>query len=253
MLVVENIHVSVEDRQVLSGVNLTVNPGEVHVIMGPNGAGKSTLVRMLAGDPRYIVTDGTVRVGGKDLLSMSIEDRVAEGVFVGFQCPVEVPGVTNLQLLHTATNVLRKKRGEKRVSRKVFVEEIKEKMEILQLDESYLQRNVNEGFSGGEKKKNEILQMMVCEPTLAILDETDSGLDVDAMKVVAYGIAQMRSPGRGLILVTHYHRLLRYIDHNVVHVMCNGKIVRSGGPELAKEVDSGGFGCCRNGRRCRGD
>jgi Fe-S cluster assembly ATP-binding protein len=242
MLEVRNLQVKAEDKQILHGVNLTVNPGEVHAIMGPNGSGKSTLARALAGHPGYQVTDGTVHYDGKDLLEMPADERAREGVFMAFQYPVEIPGVNNAYFLKAALNARRKQQGLEEMDAMDFMTFIKEKARLLQVDQAMLQRSVNEGFSGGEKKRNEIFHMAVLEPRLAILDETDSGLDIDALKIVAHGVNAMRSPDRAFIVVTHYQRLLNYIVPDYVHVLSDGLLVRSGGRELALELEDKGYG-----------
>jgi Fe-S cluster assembly ATP-binding protein len=242
MLEVRNLQVKAEDKQILHGVNLTVNPGEVHAIMGPNGSGKSTLARALAGHPGYQVTDGTVLYEGKDLLDMPADERAREGVFMAFQYPVEIPGVNNAYFLKAALNARRKQQGLEEMDAMDFMTFIKEKAKLLQVDQAMLQRSVNEGFSGGEKKRNEIFHMAVLEPRLAILDETDSGLDIDALKIVAHGVNAMRGADRSFIVVTHYQRLLNYIVPDFVHVLSEGRLVRSGGRELALELEDKGYG-----------
>ncbi|MCZ6796107.1 MAG: Fe-S cluster assembly ATPase SufC [Planctomycetota bacterium] len=241
MLSINNLHVSVEGQKILTGVNLQVNAGEVHAIMGPNGSGKSTLGKTLAGHEDYEVTEGDVRYQGKDLLEMEPEERACEGLFMAFQYPVEIPGVSNTYFLKAALNARRKHRGEKEVDAYDFLALIKERTKLIGLDEALLSRSVNEGFSGGEKKRNEVFQMAVLEPLLAILDETDSGLDIDALKIVAAGVNSMRSPERAFIIVTHYQRLLNYIVPDFVHVLAGGRIIRSGGKELALELEDKGY------------
>ncbi len=241
LLEVRDLHARVQDKEILKGLNLTVRPGEVHAIMGPNGAGKSTLGNALAGHPKVEVTAGEVIFNGKNLLELSPEERAGEGLFLAFQYPVEIPGVNNMYFLRAALNAQRKYRGEPELDAAQFLRLVKEKMKDLDMPEDLLRRPVNEGFSGGEKKRNEIFQMSVLEPRLAILDETDSGLDIDALKAVAEGVNKMRSPDRSFIVITHYQRLLDYIKPDVVHVLADGKIVRSGGPELAKELEQTGY------------
>ena len=242
MLEIKNLHASVEDQEILKGLNLTINPGEVHSIMGPNGSGKSTLAQVLAGRDSYEVTDGEVLFEGKDLLELEPEERACEGVFLAFQYPVEIPGVANTYLLREALNSVRKYRGEEPMKHIEFAKYAKEKMNVMHISDNLLKRAVNEGFSGGEKKRNEIFQMQVLEPKLAILDETDSGLDIDALKVVADGVNALRSPDRGFLVITHYQRLLDYIVPDFVHVLVDGKIVKSGGKELALELEEKGYG-----------
>src|SRR3954470_2314895 len=233
MLKIDNLHVAVGDNKVLNGLSLEVPTGEVHAIMGPNGSGKSTLAHVLAGRPGYEVTAGTVTLDARDLLALEPEERAHEGVFLGFQYPVEIPGVNNVYLLKAALNAARKHRGLPEVDAFEFLTLVREKMQLMKMDESFLSRGVNEGFSGGEKKRNEILQMLVLEPRLAVLDETDSGLDIDALKIVAAGVNSLRGPDRAVALVTHYQRLLDYIVPDRVHVLVRGRIVRSGNRTLA--------------------
>ncbi|MEZ5458762.1 MAG: Fe-S cluster assembly ATPase SufC [Steroidobacteraceae bacterium] len=241
MLKIDNLQVSVAGKPVLKGLSLEVAAGEVHAIMGPNGSGKSTLSYVLAGRPGYEVTGGSVRYDGQDLLAMAAEERARAGVFLGFQYPVEIPGVNNVYLLKAAVNAARKHRGLPEVDAFEFLQLVRDKMKLMQMDEAFLSRGVNEGFSGGEKKRNEILQMLVLEPRLALLDETDSGLDIDALKVVARGVNTLRSPDRAVVLVTHYQRLLEHIVPDHVHVLAKGRIVRSGGRELALELERRGY------------
>jgi Fe-S cluster assembly ATP-binding protein len=242
LLEIKDLRVKAEDKEILKGLNLSVNAGEVHAIMGPNGSGKSTLARILSGHPGYEATGGTVSYQGKDLLDMDPEERACEGVFMAFQYPVEIPGVNNAYFLKAALNAVRKHRGEQELDAVEFMQLIRAKSQILEMDQSMMSRAVNEGFSGGEKKRNEIFQMAVLEPKLAILDETDSGLDIDALRVVANGVNALRSPDRAIIVVTHYQRLLDYIVPDFVHVLSGGKIVRSGGKELALELEEKGYG-----------
>jgi Fe-S cluster assembly ATP-binding protein len=241
MLKIENLHASVGDKKVLNGLSLEVRPGEVHAIMGPNGSGKSTLANVLAGRPGYTVDKGSVTYDGKDLLTLEPQERAHAGVFLGFQYPVEIPGVNNVYLLKAAVNAARKHNGQPEVDAFDFLGLVRDKMKLMKMDESFLSRGVNEGFSGGEKKRNEILQMLVLEPKLAILDETDSGLDIDALKVVAAGVNSLRSPERATVLVTHYQRLLDYIVPDFVHVLARGKILRSGDRTLALELEKRGY------------
>jgi len=241
MLTITNLHVRGGGREILRGIDLAVGAGEVHAIMGPNGSGKSTLARVLAGHPEYEVTDGTVVYKGQDLLAMDPETRAREGVFMAFQYPVEIPGVNNAYFLKAALNALRKHRGEQELDAMEFMALVRERIKWLEIDETLMNRAVNEGFSGGEKKRNEIFQMAMLEPTLAVLDETDSGLDIDALKIVAEGVNKMRSPDRAMLLVTHYQRLLNYIVPDVVHVLTDGRIIRSGGKDLALELEDKGY------------
>jgi len=243
MLQIQNLHASViEDREILKGIDLTVNPGEIHAIMGPNGSGKSTLASVLAGRGGYEVTKGTVTLNGKDLLDMNPEERAAEGVFMAFQYPVEIPGVSNSYFLRAALNAVRKHNGQPEVPPMEFMKMIREKAKLLELDPNTLTRGVNEGFSGGEKKRNEIFQMAVLEPSLCVLDETDSGLDIDALRIVSQGVNALRSPDRAFLVITHYQRLLNYIVPDFVHVLVEGRIVKSGGKELALELEEKGYG-----------
>ncbi len=241
MLEIKNLHAKAGDKLILRGVNLKVRAGEVHAIMGPNGSGKSTLAQVIAGRDLYEVTEGEVLFEGRNLLELSPEERAREGIFLAFQYPVEIPGVSNLYFLRTALNAVRKHRGQEELDVVDFMELVKERVKLLGMNEALLERPVNEGFSGGEKKRNEILQMAVLEPRLAILDETDSGLDIDALKAVAAGINAMRSPERAMVLVTHYQRLLEYVQPDFVHVMADGRIVRSGDRELARELERQGY------------
>lgn len=241
MLSIRNLEARVEEKAILKGLNLEVKAGEVHAIMGPNGSGKSTLSHVLAGRPGYEVTGGSITFEGKDLLELKPEERAREGVFLAFQYPVEIPGVSNIYLLKAALNAVRRHRGEPEVDAMDFLQLVKTRIRSLNLDEQFLYRGVNEGFSGGEKKRNEILQMAILEPKLCILDETDSGLDIDALKVVADGVNALRSKDRAFVMVTHYQRLLDYIKPDYVHVLANGQIVRSGGPELAHELEAKGY------------
>ena len=241
MLEIRNLHASVGGNPILRGVDLTVQAGEVHAIMGPNGSGKSTLAHVLAGRPGYEVTQGKVLYKGRDLLSMAPEMRAREGVFLAFQYPVEIPGVSNVYFMKNALNAIRKHRGEPEVDAMDFLKLTKQKARLVQIDEDLVKRPVNEGFSGGEKKRNEIFQMAVLEPTLAVLDETDSGLDIDALRIVASGVNALRAPDRSMIVVTHYQRLLNYIVPDFLHVLVEGQIVRSGGKELALELEERGY------------
>ncbi len=242
MLEIRNLHAKAGNNEILRGVDLKVDLGEVHAIMGPNGSGKSTLAQVLAGRDIYQVTQGEVTYEGKNLLEMAPEDRAREGIFLAFQYPVEIPGVSNLYFLRSALNTIRKQRGLEEVDAMDFLALAREKIKLLDMDESLMNRPVNEGFSGGEKKRNEIFQMAILEPKLAIMDETDSGLDIDALKVVAKGVNGLRSKDRAIIVVTHYQRLLNYIIPDFVHVLYNGRIVRSGGKELALELEEKGYG-----------
>jgi Fe-S cluster assembly ATP-binding protein len=241
MLTIKNLHATVDGQEILKGLDLEVPEGEVHAIMGPNGSGKSTLAHVLAGRPGYTVTTGSVHFKGRDLLALSPEERAREGVFLGFQYPVEIPGVNNVYLLKAAVNAARAHRGEPEVDAFEFLTLVREKMRLMRMDESMLSRGVNEGFSGGEKKRNEILQMLVLEPSLAVLDETDSGLDIDALKIVAHGVNTLRAPNRSQLLVTHYQRLLEHIVPDRVHVLVKGRIVRSGDRTLALELEQRGY------------
>jgi Fe-S cluster assembly ATP-binding protein len=241
MLEVKNLHVKIDGKEILKGINLKVNKGEIHAIMGPNGSGKSTLAQVLAGREEYEVTKGEVTYEGKNLFELSPEDRARQGLFLAFQYPVEIPGVSNTNLLKTALNEIRKARGEEEVDALEFLSLIKDRMKLVEFDQSLLSRSINEGFSGGEKKRNEIFQMAVLEPKLSILDETDSGLDIDALRIVANGVNKLKSEDNATIVVTHYQRLLNYIIPDFVHVLYKGKIVKSGGKELAFELEEKGY------------
>lgn len=248
LLEIKNLHTKISGTEILKGIDLKVNAGEVHAIMGPNGSGKSTLASVLAGREEYEVTEGKIWYNGKNLLELSPEDRAREGVFLAFQYPVEIPGVSNTNLLKTAVNEIRKYRGEEELDAMEFLELLKEKSKLVELDQKFLSRSVNEGFSGGEKKRNEIFQMAVLNPKLAILDETDSGLDIDALRIVANGVNKLRSKDNAIIVVTHYQRLLNYIIPDFVHVLYQGKIVKSGGKELALELEEKGYDWIKNGK-----
>ncbi len=241
ILEIKNLRASVEEKEILKGISLTVKAGEVHAIMGPNGSGKSTLAQVLAGREEYKVTGGKVLYRGKDLLELGPEERAREGVFMAFQYPVEIPGVSNTYFLKAALNAIRKHRGEKEVDAVEFLKLVREKMKLVKMDETLLRRPVNEGFSGGEKKRNEIFHMAVLEPILGVLDETDSGLDIDALKIVAEGVNSLRDQNRAFVVITHYQRLLDYIIPDFVHVLVEGRIVRSGGKELALELEEKGY------------
>jgi Fe-S cluster assembly ATP-binding protein len=241
MLDIKDLHATVSDKEILKGITLHVNPGEVHAVMGPNGSGKSTLAQVLAGHPAYAVTAGSVTYEGKDLLEMEPEVRAQAGIFLAFQYPVEIPGVSNAYFLRAAYNEIRKARGEEEIDPMSFADLMDEKMALVEMEGDMLTRSVNTGFSGGEKKRNEILQMAVLEPKLAILDETDSGLDIDALRIVAHGVNSLRRPDNATIVVTHYQRLLNYIVPDFVHVLANGRIVKSGGKELALELEARGY------------
>jgi Fe-S cluster assembly ATP-binding protein len=241
LLEIKNLHAQVGDREILKGIDLTINAGEVHAIMGPNGSGKSTLAQVLAGRELYHVTGGQVIYDGKDLLELSPEDRAREGIFLAFQYPVEIPGVSNMYFLKAALNTIRKHHGEEELDAMDFLNLVREKMKLMDMDQALLNRPVNTGFSGGEKKRNEIFQMAVLEPRLAVLDETDSGLDIDALRVVAGGVNALRSKDRAMIVVTHYQRLLNYIVPDFVHVLSQGRIVKSGGKELALQLEDSGY------------
>jgi len=241
MLEVKDLRVSVEDKEILKGLNLTINPGEVHAIMGPNGAGKSTLSAVIAGRDGYEVTSGSITFEGEDVLEMEIEDRARAGLLLGFQYPVEIPGVKNVYLLKAALNAKRKHLGLPEIEAPEFMKLVREKLQFMKMDNSFLHRSVNEGFSGGEKKRNEILQMLILEPKLALLDEIDSGLDIDALKVVSEGVNSLRDAGRSIVMVTHYQRLLDYIVPDHIHVLSDGKIIKSGDKSLALELEKRGY------------
>ena len=241
MLEINDLHAGIGDREILRGITLSVNAGEVHAVMGPNGSGKSTLAQVLAGNPSYEVTSGTVRYNGQDLLEMDPEVRAQNGIFLAFQYPVEIPGVSIAYFLRSAYNEIRKANGQEEVDPLEFLDLVEERLKLVDMDESMLSRSVNQGFSGGEKKRNEIFQMAVLSPRLAILDETDSGLDIDALRIVAQGVNKLRSPENATIVVTHYQRLLNYIIPDYVHVLANGRIVKSGGKELALELEEKGY------------
>jgi Fe-S cluster assembly ATP-binding protein len=247
MLEIKNLHARVDGKEILKGIDLSVRAGEVHAVMGPNGSGKSTLAGVLAGRSEYAVTDGSVAYQGRDLLELDPEERAREGVFLAFQYPVEIPGVNNAYFLRAGLNAGRKHRGEPEIDALAFMALVRDRMALLDMDPALMNRPVNDGFSGGEKKRNEIFQMAVLEPKLAILDETDSGLDIDALKIVARGVNALRSPERAAIIVTHYQRLLDYIVPDFVHVLSDGRIVRSGGKELALELEDKGYGWLEDG------
>ena len=241
MLKIKNLHASVLDKPILKGINLEINPGEIHAIMGPNGSGKSTLSNVIAGRDGYEVTAGRIEYNGKDLMELEAEERACEGIFLAFQYPVEIPGVSNMAMLKAALNSIRKYHGEDEIKAGDFLKLIREKADLVEMKQEFLKRSVNEGFSGGEKKRNEILQMAMLEPQLALLDETDSGLDIDALKIVSHGVNALRSPDRAMVLVTHYQRLLDYIVPDFVHVLANGQIVKSGDKSLALELEEKGY------------
>lgn len=242
MLKIKDLHASVEGKEILRGLNLEVKPGEVHAIMGPNGSGKSTLSQVLAGREDYTIDSGSVEWLGQDLLEMAIEDRARSGLFLAFQYPIEIPGVSNAYFLRTAVNAIRREQGQPELDAIDFLKLVKEEMKVVGMREEFLHRSVNEGFSGGEKKRNEVLQMSMLQPKLAILDETDSGLDIDALRVVSEGVNRLRSPDRSMVVITHYQRLLDYIVPDVVHVLAEGRIVRTGDASLAKELEERGYG-----------
>ena len=246
MLEINDLHAGIGDREILKGISLRVNAGEVHAVMGPNGSGKSTLAQVLAGNPSYQVTKGTISYNGQDLLELDPEVRAQNGIFLAFQYPVEIPGVSNAYFLRSAYNEIRKAKGMEEVDPLEFLDLVEEKLKLVDMDESMLSRSVNQGFSGGEKKRNEIFQMAVLSPRLAILDETDSGLDIDALRIVAQGVNTLRSPENATIVVTHYQRLLNYIVPDFVHVLANGRIVKSGGKELALELEEKGYDWIEN-------
>jgi len=241
MIEIKNLHASTEGKEILKGLTLSIKAGEIHAIMGPNGAGKSTLAKVLAGDPSYEITSGEVWFKGQNILEMAPEERAHLGLFMGFQYPLEIPGISNIQFLLSCYNAKRKANGEAIVSEEQFQSILEEKMNVLEMKKEFLDRSLNEGFSGGEKKRNEIFQMAVLDPCFAILDETDSGLDIDAMRIVALGVNRLSSPEKALLLITHYQRLLDYIKPSFVHVMVDGKIVKSGGPELALQLEESGY------------
>ncbi len=241
MIKIKNLHASVEDKEILKGIDLEIKPGEMHAIMGRNGSGKSTLASVLAGKDTYTVTKGDVIYQGKNLLDLEPEERAREGIFLSFQYPVVLPGVNNTQFLRTALNSLRKSRGQDELDAAEFLGLIREKTKLLDMDQAYLNRAVNDGFSGGEKKRNEILQMLLLEPKFSILDETDSGLDIDALRIISEGVNQYRSAERAFLVITHYQRLLSYMEPDVIHVMIDGKIVKSGGKELAETLEEKGY------------
>jgi Fe-S cluster assembly ATP-binding protein len=248
LLTIKNLQAAVDGKQILRGIDLEVRPGEVHAIMGPNGSGKSTLAQVLAGREDYKDVSGEVLYQGKDLLALSTEERAREGIFLAFQYPVEIPGVSNVYLLKAAVNAIRKHRGQPELDAVEFLQLVKARMKSMKMGEEFLYRSVNEGFSGGEKKRNEVLQMALLEPRLAILDETDSGLDIDALKIVAEGVNSLRSPERAMIVITHYQRLLEYIVPDYVHVLSRGRIVKSGGRELALELEEKGYAWIEGGK-----
>jgi Fe-S cluster assembly ATP-binding protein len=252
MLEIKNLHASIEGKEILKGIDLKVNAGEIHAIMGPNGSGKSTFSQVLAGRDTYEVTEGDIIYDGKSIMDLAPEERAAEGIFMAFQYPVEIPGVRNNYFLKTALNSVRKHRGEPELDAMDFLSILKEKMKELKIDESFANRAVNEGFSGGEKKRNEILQMAILDPRLAIMDETDSGLDIDALKVVAAGVNALRRPDRAIVVITHYQRLLNYIVPDIVHVLVDGRIIKTGGRELALELEAQGYAEINGGSEAGG-
>lgn len=241
LLKIKNLHAVVENKEILKGINLEINEGEIHAIMGPNGSGKSTLASVLTGNPKFEVTRGSVEFKGKDLLELEPDERAKEGIFLSFQYPVEIPGVSMVNFMRAALNEQRKYRGEEPIAASAFLKLMRDKRELLGIDSQLVSRSVNEGFSGGEKKRNEILQMAMLDPSLAILDETDSGLDIDALRIVASGVNTLHKPDKAVIVITHYQRLLEYIEPDKVHVLSAGKIVKSGGPELAHELEEKGY------------
>ncbi len=241
MLEIDNIHAAIDGQEILKGLSLSVKPGEVHAVMGPNGSGKSTLAKVIAGHPDYQVTQGSVRYKDSDLLELEVEDRAREGVFLSFQYPVEIPGVSTATFLKAAVNAQREHRGETPLDAFDFLVKARSALKLVKMDESFLQRSLNEGFSGGEKKRNEIFQMALLEPSLAVLDETDSGLDIDALRQVAEGVTALRRPDRAVVVITHYQRLLEHLEPDYVHVLAEGRIVRSGGYELAEELEEQGY------------
>ncbi len=242
MIEIKDLHVAVNGIEILKGINLSISPGEVHAIMGPNGSGKSTLSNVIAGRPEYEVLSGSISYRGKDLLALQAEERAVEGLFLAFQYPVEIPGVNNLYFLRTAYNSLRRHRNEPELDAVDFIDLVRSKLAIVNMDEKFLKRSLNEGFSGGEKKRNEILQMLVLQPSLAILDETDSGLDIDALQMIANGVNSLRDSSRSIMMITHYQRLLDYVSPDYVHVLAQGKIVKSGDKSLALELEAKGYG-----------
>lgn len=246
MLSIKNLHAGIEGKDILKGIDLEIKKGEVHAIMGPNGSGKSTLASVLAGKPDYEVTEGAVSFEGKDLLELAPEERAGEGVFLSFQYPVEIPGLSTTNFMKTALNEVRKYRGQEELDAATFLKLMREKMKLVEIDQSMLSRSLNEGFSGGEKKRNEIFQLAILEPKLAILDETDSGLDIDAIRIVAHGVNQLRSSGNAILVITHYQRLLEYIVPDFVHVLYDGRIVKSGTKELAFELEKKGYDFIKN-------